>query len=85
MNDLKFITVGTVIHISNAKIYYFHGKKQIQQQMKASFIKETTRSLTVSTNFMLGGAAGGGTGGSENRRGSRGGRGRGNRKNYNER
>lgn len=36
----RTIRVGAVISISNARVYSFHGTKQIQQSMKQSQVKE---------------------------------------------
>lgn len=42
VDTLGFVKEGRVINISNAKIYHFHGEKQIQQDMKNSTIREVT-------------------------------------------
>ena len=53
VNALQFIKPGKTIHISNAKVYNFHGNKQIQQLKKGSFIQEISKNITISKNFNL--------------------------------
>ncbi len=55
VDSLRMIKAGAVIKINNAKVYSFHGVKQIQQNFKNSFLEEVDRDLKVSDvyNFSI--------------------------------
>jgi len=51
VDSLSMITAGAVIKINNAKVYSFHGIKQIQQNLKNSYLEEEDRDLRVSDTY----------------------------------
>lgn len=51
VDSLRMIKAEAVIKINNAKVYSFHGVKQIQQNLKNSFLEELDRDLRVSDNY----------------------------------
>ena len=51
VDSLRMIKAEAVIKINNAKVYSFHGVKQIQQNLKYSHLEEVDRDLKVSDNY----------------------------------
>ena len=53
LTSASFIKPGIVVNITNAKVYSFHGTKQIQQQTKNSIVSIIDEDIEVSDKYTL--------------------------------
>ena len=51
VDAMRMVRTDKCIMIHNARVYSFHGIKQIQQHNKNSFLEELTRDIRVSDTF----------------------------------